>query len=154
MAAQEPGADKELPLSSLLTRRLIMTMKITGFSVDAVRERLMDFIEQDVFSPHLIILDNLSFETPQRETVTALKELCRELSVGVWISVSAHREEERDEQQRPARYAGVADLFDIAWELLPEGKKIQVRSLATGEEEPVDPGLYLNPSTLLLDVEK
>lgn len=154
MTAQGGKTGVEMSLAPLLTRRLIMTMKITGFSVDAVRERLMDFIEQDVFSPHLIVLDGLSFGTSQRDTVTVLKELARELSVGAWLSVPAHREEERDGRQRPARFAGVADLFDVAWELLPDSKKIRVRALSAGDTDPVDPGLYLNPSTLLLDVEK
>jgi hypothetical protein len=141
------------PLTSLLSRRLIMTMKIAGFSVDSVRERLMDFIEQDVFSPSLIVLDGLNFDHSQHDTVVALKKLCGEMSIGSWISVPAHREEARDERQRPARFAGVADLFDVAWEFLPEGQKIQVRTLSTGDAGPADPGLYLNPSTLLLDVE-
>lgn len=139
-------------LEPLLSRRLIMTMKSAGFSVDGVRERLMDFIEQDVFSPRLIVLDGLSFDVPQRETVAALRKLVRDLSVSAWLSVPAHREEERDDRQRPARFAGVADLFGVAWELVPEGKTIQVRSLPVEESSPVDPALYLKPSTLLLDV--
>lgn len=141
-------------LTPLLARRLIMTMKITGFSVDAVRERLMDFIEQGVFSPRLIVLDGLTFDVSRRDTVTALKELGRDLSVGIWLSVPAHREEERDHLQRPARFAGVADQFDVAWELLPDGKQIRVRALTAGNAGPVDPGLHLDPSSLLLDVEK
>jgi hypothetical protein len=142
-----------LSLSPLLSRRLIMTMKATGFSVDGVRERLMDFVEQNVFSPQLIVLDGFSVDASRRETIAALKGLSRELSLSTWLSVPAHREEERDDRQRPAGFSAVADLFDVAWELLPESKKIRVRSLPTGEGAVSDPGLFLNPSTMLLDIE-
>jgi hypothetical protein len=139
-------------LPPLLTRRLIMTMKIAGFSIEAVRERLMDFIDQGVFSPQLVVLDGVTFGTSAKETLTALKDLGRELSFGAWLSVPAHREEARDELQRPAGFAAVADLFDVAWELLPAGERILVRALAAGKSAPVDPGLCLNPSTQMLDV--
>lgn len=143
----------ELSLSPLLSRRLIMTMKTTGFSVEGVRERLMDFIDQNVFSPQLIVLDGLSVDASGRDIITGLKELGNELSLSAWLSVSAQREEERDDRQRPARFAGVADLFDVAWELLPENKKIRFRALPTDSMTAVDPGLFLNPSTMLLDVD-
>lgn len=149
---REKGAS--LLLVPLLARRLIMTMKIAGFSVDGVRERLMDIIEQGVFWPHLIVLDGLSFDSSQRDTVIAIRELSRELSLCAWLSVPGHRQEERDDRQRPLRFAGVADLFDVAWELLPDGKKIYVRALPAGDGSHVDPGLFLNPSTMLLDVDK
>ncbi len=137
-------------LAPLLARRLIVTMRATGFSVGGIKERLMDFIEQGVFSPHLIVLDGLSFDSSRRDEVTAIRVLVRELSVGAWISVPAHREEERDDRQRPARFAEVADLFDVAWELLPDGQKIRVRALPAGDSDAVDPGLFLNPSSMLL----
>ena len=143
-----------MSLSPLLSRRLIMTMKATGFSIDGVRERLMDFVEQNVFSPQLIVLDGFSVDASRRETVVALRELSRELSMSAWLSVPSHREEERDDRQRPAGFVAVADLFDVGWELLPENKKIRVRTLPTGEGSVSDPGLFLNPSTLLLDVEQ
>ena len=149
----EEKAGGGLTLSPLLSRRLIMTMKATGFSVEAVRERLMDFVEQNVFSPQLIVLDGFSVDPSRRETVAALKKLSREMAISVWLSVPSHREEERDDRQRPAGFAAVADLFDVAWELLPENKKIRVRALPTGEGQVSDPGLFLNPSTMLLDVE-
>ncbi|MEW6078940.1 MAG: cytoplasmic protein [Thermodesulfobacteriota bacterium] len=152
MTARCGRTDKGFSLPPLLARRLIMTMKIAGFSIDAVRERLMDFIEQGVFSPQMVVLDGVKFDGSARETVAAVKELGRELSFGVWLSVPAHREEARDERQRPAGFAAVADLFDVAWELLPEGDRILVRALAAGTSAPVDPGLYLNPSTQMLDV--
>jgi hypothetical protein len=153
MTARSGKKDAGLSLAPLLARRLIMTMKIAVFSIDGVRERLMDFIEQGVFTPQLVVLDGLTFDVSRRDTVTALKELARELSFGAWLSVPSHREEERDHLQRPARFAVVADLFDVAWELLPEGDKIHVRALPAGDTTPVDPGLYLNPSSLMLDVE-
>ncbi len=144
---------ENLSLSPLLSRRLIMTMKAPGFSIDGVRERLMDFVEQSVFSPQMVILDGFFLDASAPDTITGIKELGRELSFGAWLSIPSHREAERDDQNRPAGFAGLADLFDVAWELLPENKKIRVRALPTKETAASDPGLYLNPSTMLLDVD-
>ncbi|MFP4446347.1 MAG: hypothetical protein ACLFPD_08890 [Desulfosudaceae bacterium] len=153
--AAEP-AGPALFCERFFNRRFIITLKVSGFSVDGISERIQDLRAQDVFSPDLLVLDGLSFDNSQRETVEQLEALCRPLAVRAWITVGAHREEKRDELDRPARLAEVADLLDLAWELVPaaENGRIDIHSLPCGQNKIAvgTKGLFLEPSTMLLNI--
>ncbi|MFP4040866.1 MAG: AAA family ATPase [Desulfosudaceae bacterium] len=153
---KDKPADKTLFCDRFFNRRFIMTLKVSGFSVDAIRERVQDLKTQDVFAPDLLVIDGLSFDSPQRETVEQLRELSRSLSVRTWITVGAHREEKRDDLDRPARMAEIADLLDLAWELVPDSDngRIYIKSLSCGQDdaEPSRDRLFMEPSSMLLNV--
>ncbi len=51
----------------VLPNRFIMTFKVEGFSVPKLEERLTDLVSQNIFSPDMVIIDGLPFETPVRD---------------------------------------------------------------------------------------
>ena len=50
----------------------------------------------------------------------------------------------------PVQLAPVADLFDAVIQLQPEGKKIHIRCLKGGPEDPDAYNQLLDPSTMLI----
>ena len=46
---------------SLLPHRFIMTFNVEGFSVPKLEERVKDLTEQQIFNPHMVIIDGLPF---------------------------------------------------------------------------------------------
>ena len=47
---------------SVLPHRFIMTFRVEGFSVPKLKERLSDLMEQNIFSPQMIIIDGFPFD--------------------------------------------------------------------------------------------
>ncbi|MDY6822275.1 MAG: cytoplasmic protein [Thermodesulfobacteriota bacterium] len=149
---REHHALEGIKLDDLVARRFIMTLKINGFSVAGLQERISDLVEQNIFSPEILVVDGLSFDGSQYETAAELKALCNAFGLRTWIAVPAHRDEERDDKGMPARITEVAGLFDLVWELLPEGKKIHVNPLKQAESFRDDARLFMDPATMLLGV--
>ncbi|MDY6903255.1 MAG: cytoplasmic protein [Thermodesulfobacteriota bacterium] len=141
-------------LDDLIARRFIMTLKTTGFSVAGLQERISDLQEQNIFSPDILVVDGLSFEESRRSDVSELKALGDSFGLKTWVSVPAHRDEPRDKRGMPARITEVADLFDLIWELLPEGKKILVTPLKQIESVDEDAMLFMDPASMQLDASK
>lgn len=71
----------------ILPNRFIMTFKVEGFSVPKLEERLTDLVSQNIFSPHMIIIDGLPFDTSVRETLQDLKVLSEKMRVSAWFTV-------------------------------------------------------------------
>ncbi len=146
LADRHKGLRESVDLNYLLPRRFIMTMQVSGFSVAGIRERLSDFLEQEIFTPQMLIVDGLNFDEPQDEIVAALKALARDFSFPIWLSLSVHREDIRDENGLPERLSTLADQFDLIWELLPEKGRITVNSLKGRQAA----AMFLDPLSLLL----
>lgn len=142
----------DMPLDRLIARRFIMTLKISGFSGAALQERISDLLEQNIFSPSIMIVDGMSFDESRYDTVAELKALGNSFGLRTWISVPAHRDEPRDGNDMPARITEVVDLFDLIWELVPEGKKIHVHPLKQADSSPQTPRFFMDPATMLLGV--
>ncbi len=135
---------------SLLPHRFIMTFKVEGFSVPKLEERLTDIMEQKIFLPRMIIVDGLPFDDAARESLSDLKALAERHSLHVWFTAVTHRSEEPPPNELPAPIAGVSDLFEDIIQLQPKGKEIRVRALKGGEASTDGPGLFLDPSTMLI----
>ena len=135
---------------SILPHRFIMTFKVEGFSVPKLEERLTDLTEQNIFSPHMLIIDGLPFDESTRKSLPDLKDLAKKHSMHVWFAVRIHRHEQQDTDNMPARFSKVAGLFDVAIQLKPEGKEIHVRSLKGGAKTVEHPALLLDPSTMMI----
>ncbi len=137
-------------LDDLIAKRFIMTLKIGGFTVAGLQERITDLFEQNIFSPDMLVVDGLSFDEPRYETVGELKALGNAFGLSIWISVPAHRDEARDDNGMPARITEVANLFDLVWELMPDGKIIDVVPLKQASSTHDDAKLFMDPSSMLL----
>ena len=135
---------------TLLPHRFIMTFRVEGFSVPKLQERLADLMEQDIFSPQLIIIDGLPFNESVRQPLGDLKALVREHGIHAWFTVRTHRHEDPGPDGLPVQLGQVADLIELAIQLLPIGKEIHVNVLKGKQLGPQHVDLRLDPSTLLV----
>jgi hypothetical protein len=110
---------------TILPHRFIMTFKVEGFSVPKLEERLTDLIEQDIF--------NASHQ-----------------GMHVWFTVRTHRHEEPGPKGTPAQLIPVADLFEVAIQLVPVGKQIQIKAFKGPGSREDQPDLMLDPATMLI----
>jgi len=133
---------------SMQMHRFIMTFKVEGFSVPKLEERVTDLTEQQIFNPHMVIIDGLPFDESLRAPLEGLKAFSEKHRLRLWFTVTTHRHQEPAADGLPVQLAGVADLFDAAIQLQPEGNKIHIRSLKGGPVEPCDQ--ILDPATMLL----
>jgi hypothetical protein len=130
--------------------RFIMTFKVEGFSSPKLEERLTDLTEQGIFTPQMILIDGLPFDESIRESLLPLKDLARRQAAHVWFAVRTHRHEQVNPDGMPVPLQTVADLFDVAVQLQPEGKEIYVRALKGRQTPSGSPELLLDPSTMLI----
>ena len=145
---KKPG---DILLESLLPHRFIMTFKVAGFSVPKLKERLSDLAAQDIFHPHMVIIDGLAFDKSIRECLADLKVLAAEQSLQVWFSVHTHRHEETPAGEFPPSLESIQDLFDVALKLQPEGTDVRIQPVK-GPERVVSglSKLALDASSMLI----
>ena len=130
--------------------RFIMTFRVEGFSVPKLEERLTDLIEQDIFKPQAMIIDGLPFEDALNQDLAGLKNLASRQGMHAWFTVRTHRHEERDPDGTPAQLLPVADLFEVAIQLVPVGKQIQIKAFKGPGTREDQPDLMLDPATMLI----
>ena len=135
---------------SLLPHRFIMTFRVEGFSVPKLEERLADLMEQNIFSPRMIIIDGFPFGDSAHQPLSELKELIDKHQMHAWFTMRTHRHEDPGPDGQPQQLQQVADLFEVAIQLLPQGKEIHVKPVKGGESFSGDLDLRLDPSTMLL----
>jgi len=135
---------------NILPHRFIMTFRVEGFSTSKLEERLTDLIEQNIFSPQVIIIDGFNFKEDVRISLSDLKRLAKKHSLYVWFSVKTHRHEEPGPGGMPAQILGVADLFDLVIQLQPEGKEIHVKTVKGATTDSDQRTLLLDPATMLV----
>lgn len=143
------GQIKEL-WESIQMHRFIMTFKVDGFSVPKLEERVRDLTEQQIFNPHMVIIDGLRFDDRLRTPLTGLKAFSEAHRLQLWFTVTTHRHEAPAPNGLPVQLAPVADLFDAVIQLQPEGKKIHIRCLKGGPVDPSTCDQVLDPSTMLI----
>lgn len=136
--------------NTLLPHRFIMTFRVEGFSVPKLDERLTDLIEQNIFTPHVIIIDGLPFDQTVRPPLVELKELTQKRGCHAWFTVRTHRHEIPDPKGIPTQMAGLVDLFDVILYLEPQDKDIHIRALKGQENVGEQTGLILDPATMLI----
>jgi hypothetical protein len=135
---------------TILPHRFIMTFRVEGFSVPTLEERLTDLIEQDIFQPHTMIIDGLPFDDTVQRGLTDLKKLASRQGMHVWFTVRTHRHEEPDPSGMPAQLIPVADLYEVAIQLVPVGKQIQIKALQGPASQGDQADLMLDPATMLI----
>ena len=135
---------------SLLPHRFIMTFRVEGFSVPILEERLSDLMEQNIFSPRMIIIDGFPFGESAQNPLSELKKLVEKYQMHAWFTVRTHRHEAPGPDGKPLQLEQFADLFEVAIQLIPEGKEIHVKPVKGCESLTGDLDLRLDPSTMLL----
>ena len=150
MTAQYASHQTSQLWDALLPHRFIMTFRVEGFSVPKLEERLTDLIEQDIFKPDIMIVDGIPFDDAVGEGLTELKQFALRQGMRVWFSVRTHRHEEPGPNGLPVQLSPVADLFEVAIELVPQGKQIQIKAFKGPGSEADFPDLLLDPATMLV----
>jgi len=136
---------------SLLPHRFIMTFRVEGFSVPKLEERLTDLTEQNIFAPHMLIIDGIPFgEAGARDMLTALKSMAERRGVHIWFTVRTHRDDPVEDGELPRPLSEMADLFDAFIQLQPVGDKIHIRALPDRGQPEGPSNLQLDPETLLI----
>lgn len=134
----------------LLRHRFIMTFKVEGFSVPKLRERLTDLTQQQIFQPHVMIVDGLPFDPNIGGALGELKTLSREMALRSWFTVRTHRHEAPGASGFPPQLESCHELFEVALQLLPEGDKIHILQLKGGPGTPRNTPLRFDPATMLI----
>ena len=135
---------------SIQMHRFIMTFKVEGFSVPKLEERVKDLTEQQIFNPHMVIIDGLPFDESLRTPLEGLKSFSESHRLHLWFTVTTHRHETPGADGLPVQLSAVGDLFDAAIQLQPEGKKIHIRCLKGCPENSAASDQILDPSTMLI----
>ncbi len=135
---------------SVLPHRFIMTFRVEGFTVPKLEERLTDLMEQDIFIPRMMLIDGLPFDNSAQAPLTELKALARKYGLHAWFTARTHRHEDPGPDGIPVQLQLVDDLFEVAIQLIPEGKQVYVKALkgiGTGSDSL---NLVLDPATMLI----
>jgi len=135
---------------SIQMNRFIMTFKVEGFSVPKLEERVKDLTEQQIFNPHMVIIDGLPFDDRLRAPLEGLKSFSQRHRLHLWFTVTTHRHEAPGLNGLPIQLEPVADLFDAAIQLQPDGNRVNIRCLKGGTEELETFDQMLDPSTMLI----
>ncbi len=150
LAAKHDIQDTSNIWETVIPNRLIMTLRVEGFSIPVLEERLTDLIEQNVFVPNMLIIDGIAFDEKAPALLQGLKNLAEKYTMRTWFTILTHRHEDPAPDGMPLQLSDVKDLFDAAVMLQPEGDKIHVRPLMGTAQEKAGASLLLDPSTMLI----
>lgn len=148
IAFQHSIPDQEQIFENLLPHRFIMTFEVEGFSVPKLEERLTGLMEQNIFRPHVILIDGLPFDVSQKQSLLELKSFALNHRLKVWFTVRIHRDEKP--YGIPAHFNDVEYLFEKAILIQPEGKDIQLKALKGGKPDSDVTELFIDPTTMLI----
>jgi hypothetical protein len=107
-------------------------------------------MEQDIFIPQMMLVDGLPFDDSAHSQLTELKALAQKYGLHAWFTVRTHRHEEPGPGGIPVQLHPVEDLFEVAIQLVPEGKQVYVKTLKGVGEASEYPDLVLDPATMLI----
>ncbi len=135
---------------SILPHRFIQTLKVDGFSVPRLNERLTDLTEQNIFTPKMLIIDGMPFDESFKENLDGLKDLAKKFSIHVWFTIKTHRHEQPTADGLPLQLENIHEMFEVAIQLLPENGKIRTKTLIGEKNDSTHPELLIDPSTMLI----
>ena len=135
---------------SVLPHRFIMTFNVDKFSLPKLAERLEDLTHQNIFLPDLLIIDGFPFSSATVADLEEMKAYTTAHSLPVWFTLRTHRHEKTAPNGFPEALSHLENLFDVAVQLQPEGKKIHIRSIKMESPGDAAPALFLDPSTMLV----
>jgi hypothetical protein len=133
---------------AIAPHRFIMTFQVEGFSAPKLEERLTDLTAQNIFMPHMIIIDGMPFDDNIRTDLEEIKQLASEQKLPIWFTITTHRHEKPAADGLPVQLSPVQDLFDAAISLQPVKETIFIQALK-GTPNP-EATLTLDPATMLI----
>lgn len=135
---------------SVVVHRFIMTFRAEGFSAPRLEERMTDLTTQNIFHPHMIIIDGLAFDDGDRRGVDDLKHLAEKLCLPIWFTMTTHRHQQPDTNGLPIQLSRVQDLFSVAIALQPEKDTIHIKAIKGRPQQENEAALILDPATMLI----
>lgn len=140
---------------AFLPRRFIMTFRVEGFSVPKLEERLADLAEQQIFTPHVIVIDGIESDSALHALTGELQNLARKFSLPVWISVRIQEYPSTQEGYPPSTPLPESNAsFESIVCIEGAAERIHVRGIKGGTPQTLATPLSLDPATLLLTTEK
>jgi len=134
----------------ILAFRFIMTFKVEGFSAPKLEERLTDLMQQNIFKPHIMLIDGLKFDESGRGLLVELKEMAQKYSMSIWFTVHTHRHEPPQANGLPLSFLHVADLFNVLVQLAAKGPEVYIRAIKGQSPDAKADALVLDPATMLI----
>jgi hypothetical protein len=152
IAAASPGLDSARLLRRIEPLRFILAYLHQAFSVEKLEQSLMNLRDQAKFSPAVMILDGLDFDSISREMLESLRALAQKLGASVWMSARTHRHISIvNERGIPYPCHETDDLFESILLLEPVPEAIRVKILKQDGTHPASsPEVFLDPQTYLL----
>ncbi|HDM09897.1 MAG: hypothetical protein JRI39_06860 [Deltaproteobacteria bacterium] len=148
--------DREDELRLMIERnRMILSYMKGSFSVDRLRQSLVNLKQNLSFVPQTLIIDGLDFEGAPRQLFEQLKELSAEFGTETWLSALSHRHKtEVNDRGIPYPCHQIDDLFDVIVHLAPSTDGIYLR-LLKDRDHPISAGaqVRLDPNTFLVMAE-
>ena len=135
---------------AIVLHRFIMTFRVEGFSAPKLEERLTDLTAQNIFLPHMIIIDGLPLEADMRCVLEELKALAERQNLPLWLTATTHRHEAPAQNGLPVQLTPLQDLFDVAIALQPVKETIHIKAIKGGSVQTGGAPLILDPSTMLI----
>jgi hypothetical protein len=135
---------------TIIPHRFIMTFQVEGFSAPKLEERLTDLTAQNIFIPHMIIIDGLPFDDGIGEELQAIKSLAATQGLPVWFTITTHRHESPAEDGLPIQLSKVQELFDAAIQIQPSKEAIHIQLLKGASVNEAQAPLTLDPATMLI----
>jgi hypothetical protein len=147
----EPEQTKKL-WDELLTRRFIMTFEGESFEFGKLQKRISELKAQNIFTPHLIIFDGLSYDPSDFDELAKFKEFIKSNLINLWFCVRTNIPFESDPNEL-LKHLGkdFISLFDTLILMIPEKERIQVKKYISGSPViPQRPALFLDPASMLV----
>ncbi len=138
---------------SVVPHRFIMTFRAEGFSAPRLEERITDLTAQNIFQPHMMIIDGLAFDDPLQNDLDELKKLAERLSLPIWFTMTTHRHEAPDMDGLPVQLSRVRHLFAVAIALQPKQETIHIQAIQGGSWGRNETVLTLDPATMLIQTQ-
>ncbi|GAB4246909.1 MAG: hypothetical protein Kow0054_01480 [Deferrisoma sp.] len=126
--------------------RFIMTFRVQSFSVQKLEERLVDLVEQSIFSPRAVVVDGFDAGEDLEGILQDLGEFARSRGLKVWVAVRTHRDQD-DPGEGLEKALSHAHL-GLTLEPGSEGVELRVARAAGTQADARS--LVLDPRTFLL----
>lgn len=132
--------------------RFIHSFHGHGLDLDRLHATFAALREHARFDPELIVIDGDTLPGDAVTSARRLRALAKEADAELWLSIRTHREDVgNDWHELPKAVAEIRDEASVIVYLQPTDAGIHVRLLRDHDRDEVaDPGLVLDPTTLLV----
>ncbi|MFA7684153.1 MAG: AAA family ATPase [Syntrophales bacterium] len=135
----------------MLLHRFIMTFREDNFTVPKLAERLNDLIVQNIFQPHILIIDGLYFDEKCEGVLKEMKTLACERGLFVWFSIHIHRNEQANSSGIPLSVEGLEQYFQVLLKIDEKNGSFFLKTIKGGDaSRAVEAEPRLDPTTMLI----